>query len=99
MDGKFPWGKIIGIIELVLDDKTYEITKFHPWVREGARVRTDKVDDSVVEYSCGEIHRGSDSLDNLVIHILVDHHLGANNDALAEGFFRALKGVIPDGKH
>ena len=97
MNSKFPWGRAIGEVELVLDDKTYEIIKFHPWAKDGSRILVGEVDDSVVEYSCGEIHRSSDSLDNLIIHILVDHHLGANNDALAEGFFRALKGVIPDG--
>ena len=85
---RFPWGKVIKMFEYDFDGDTVEITKYHPWKREGCFAK--EPDESKVEFHCEELRQSSTSIQGIIISWIAKKNLGLNQASLVAGACRAL---------
>ncbi len=92
---KFPWGEVVDYFTFDFDGDVFEVTKFHPWVRDGSRLIRGSAARDIICYHCEELHQSAGSLMALLIHWIAYKNIGPNNRSLAEGVCRAL-GVVSE---
>ncbi len=88
---RFSWGKVLETFEFVIDGHELWIVKYHPWMRDGNRIKVGTPNLEVVEYNCDEICQSANSMMVLIIAWITYKQLGCNQDSLVCGIARMLK--------
>ena len=87
---KYPWGKVITIFSIPIDEYALVITKYHPFQFNGS-IATRTIDETKVVYSCEETCQSADTMMQLILSWIVYKQLGMNQSALVSGLARMLK--------
>lgn len=77
MSKSFPWGRVLKLININLDDKEVQVTKYQD--STGA-----------VRYHCEELRESWESIDALLISWIARKNLGLNQQALVAGVCKAF---------
>lgn len=88
---RFSWGRVMETFNFVIDGYELEIVEYHPWIREGSRIKTGTPNLDLVEYNCDEISQSANSMMVLIIAWITYKQLGWNQDSLVCGIARMLK--------
>lgn len=88
---RFPWGKVLETFEFLIDGHELWIVKYHPWMRDGNRIKVGTPNLDLVEYNCDEISQSANSMMQILVAWMVYKQLGMNQGALTQGIARMLK--------